>query len=882
MLLARRFSRLPLCALMSSVALIPAAAQDDDEAEDRVIVVGSYLREPADVISLDRTALGQLGAEDLTIALTRLPANVGAEYNTDSGTQNDTSGTANINLRGLGLDATLVLLDGARMTVSSVAADDGSTFVDLNALTPEIAVAQVDVFADGGSALYGSDALAGVVNVVTRRGFDGFELAGERRLATSYGDDGSDWILEAIAGRAGADWSLTAAASWLDRQSIEGTDTTFTPGTGVSSLGQPGAYNVGLADGSRVTVIDRDCAAAGGIPLPTGAPETPLGTPGFCGLDFAQFFSVVNNEQRLQGWLDATKTFGDVRASAQFVIADNAIERGNSPSLPDLSFPALPAANPGNYFGQDAVWFGRPRGVEAGSARRNFDHFTYRALGSLEGEISAFARDWDWSATLAYSRNTVRTTITDTRRDRFDAAIQGFGGPDCPVTGPNQGVAAGDQSQDCYWFNPFGSGGLVSDPNDPRFNEPVVLDDILGLDVRKSDTDLLTTDGLVTTDDLFALPAGGVAAAFGVQARRETTETRHGEDFNAENFLFILGGPDFEGKREAWAAFAEFDAPLTASLNLQLAGRYDDYDGVSAFSPRAALAWTQGSWAAGASASRSFRAPSLNETASAATTLESLPVRGQNLFRAVTTFGSDDLDPETSNAYTARLGFDDGEWRFGAVAWRYEVDDLIVEESAQAIIAADLADDSFDDPRIELSDTGDVRRVNAAFVNAPNVTTHGLDFSAGLTAPALGGAWTTDLTATYVDEYTLTDPVTGEEIAAEGQRNFANFARSLPQWRGLVQTNWTRGGHSLTGVINAISSYDDDENPGAQVGSQITLDAQYAFSVNTGFGEAFTATLGVINAFDEEPPFVDTALGYDTKVHDPRGRVVYLRLAQRF
>ncbi len=876
-----RHIRLHCVAALISLSASPAVAQTSDApltTNDRVRVLGSYLNAHASTEEITQSDLRRLGLEDLTLALTRLPANIGAEFNTDSGTQNDTSGTANINLRGLGLDATLVLLDARRMTVSSVAADDGSSFVDLNTLAPANAIESVNVFADGASALYGSDALAGVVNVTTRAGFEGLELTAERRVATEYGDDASDWIVQAIAGRAGGDWSVTGAVSWLDRQSLEGTDTSFTPGTGVSSLGQPGAFLVPTETGSTI-IIDPDCAAAGGIPLPNGDPIEGLGTPGFCGLDFAQFFSVVNNEQRLQAWFDAQRTFGGVRARAQITFADNAIERGNSPSLPDLSFPTITSANPGNVFGADVSFFGRPRGVQAGSARRTFDHVAYRVLGELEGDLAMADREWTWTTALTYSRNDVRTTITDTLRDRFDAALLGFGGPDCP--GPENGATPGDNAAGCYYVNPFGSGVLVTDPADPRFNNPIVLDDILGLDVRNSDTDLITADALITTDALAQGPAGAIAAAFGVQLRRETTATDHGEDFNAENFLFILGGPDFDGERNAAAAFAELDVPLTSNLTLQAASRYEDVDGEDALSPRIALTWTNRHWTLSATASQAFRAPSLNETVSAATTLESLPVNGQNLFRAVTTFGSDSLKPETANTLTARLGFNAGPWRGAMTVWRYDVEDLIVEESAQAIIAADLEDGSFDDPRIELSQTGDVVRVNAAFVNAPEVQTSGIDLAAGFDADLWNGRLALDASSTYIAEYTLTDPVTNEEVSAEGRRNATSFARSLPQWRTNAAANWTRGPHALAVSITHISSYEDDENPGANVDAHTTLDAQYALTLRTLGGQS-QVTLGVINATDEPPPFVATPLGYDTKVHDPRGRIAYLRLTQSF
>ena len=155
-------------ALLTALGASPhALAQDADE--DVITVTGrasgsDTLSRPASVISLQ--SLRASGLVDLGDALAFDPAVVGSEFNDDPGTQNDTSGTSSVNLRGLGLGATLVLLNGQRQTPSSVAADDGASFVDINALVPDIALSRVEILKDGASALYGSDAVSGVINLV--------------------------------------------------------------------------------------------------------------------------------------------------------------------------------------------------------------------------------------------------------------------------------------------------------------------------------------------------------------------------------------------------------------------------------------------------------------------------------------------------------------------------------------------------------------------------------------------------------------------------------------------------------------------------------------------------------------------------------------------
>ncbi len=880
------YLRAPLIAACAVLPVCPASAQPSEPVERITVLGGRAPVADADarpVAVLGRSALRASGQDDLGDALAFLPEIVGAEFNDDPGTQNDTSGTTNVNLRGLGLGSTLILLNGQRQTEASVAADDGTRFVDLNALVPDIAIERVSILKDGASPVYGSDALAGVIDVRTRNRFEGVEV--EAGWAAPDGFDGSGAAYDAalIAGRRfqadAAELHAVVAADWFDRDGLEGFETGFVPGTGLSSLGQPGAYTVTLPDGSRSTVLDRDCTAGGGDPLVLG-PDNALGTPGFCQLDFGRFFSVLPDEQRVRAFAAFTAERGATTAALRASVADLDLTRGNSPSLPNLNFPLLSADLPGNYFGQDVVWFGRPLGVEAGAARRRFEHRTWRIAAELAHEAELLGRNWRFELDAVHSRNTLDATITDTLAPNFELALQGLGGAECA-----DGATPGDRSAGCFFFNPFGSGVLVEDPADPRFNDPAVIDFIIGEDLRESRADLTVIEAVASTAALFEAPAGPVSAAFGVQTRRETLRVEHGEDFNADAFLFIIGGPDFSGARDARAAFADAVIPLTGTLDLQIAARHEDLDGFSSTDPRIAAVWRPSQAATlRAGWSRSFRAPSLQQQVSATTTLESLAIGATSLFRPVRTVGNPDLDPEEAGTLTLGAVLRG----FGLTAridlWRTQVENLIVEESAQAIIAADLADGAFDDPRIEVSPTGKVTLVRAAFVNAPDVSARGLDADV-TSAPFALARWgeiAFNGRLSYVDEYEITDPVLGATIDAAGNRNFTNFARSLPRVRASASADWTLDGLSARLGVRHVGGYDDDENAGARVESWTVADAQLRAALPETHGAQGEVTVGALNLFDASAPFVDTPLGYDTKIADPRGRVAYVRLSLRY
>ena len=194
--------------------------------EEEVVVTGSYIAgSPTDGASpveiYDRELIENIGAMNVADITANMVMNSGSENNADSFTSGATQGKTNVNLRGLGLTSTLVLFDGRRQVVNASAANDGSAFVDTSAI-PAIAIERVEVLKEGAASIYGSDAVAGVVNYIFRRDFTGLEVD----LTTQQIDVGSsrDDRASFIFGEQFGDTNFVLAYSTLDRSPMTGTD----------------------------------------------------------------------------------------------------------------------------------------------------------------------------------------------------------------------------------------------------------------------------------------------------------------------------------------------------------------------------------------------------------------------------------------------------------------------------------------------------------------------------------------------------------------------------------------------------------------------------------------------------------------------------------
>ena len=334
--------------------------------------------------------------------------------------------------------------------------------------------------------------------------------------------------------------------------------------------------------------------------------------------------------------------------------------------------------------------------------------------------------------------------------------------------------------------------------------------------------------------------------------------------------------------------FGEARLTLGDRLEAQLGARYEREAGAGSLSPKAAAALhltdrltLRASWAEG------FRSPSVFVREGAQASQPSVFDGGAFVFVNTVTRGDPDLKPERSRTWT--LG---AVWRpfagFEASldGWRFDYDDLVVKAPAQPLIDQARADDAAGlsgtdaQRRVRRDATGALSLVELDFINAASIETSGVDVAVRLDRPIRGGRVWAAMQWTWVHSYEVRLTADAPPASGVASTNLSNIGRSLPRLRGEAEIGWAGDGWSIAALARHVSGYRNDR-PGItdpDIGSQLTFD----LVGETALGADVSATLGVRNVADRDPPLAQFALGYDPMVADPRGRVVFVSLSRRF
>ncbi len=982
-----------VCAI--AMLAVPATGQQQQQQPmvEEIVVTGSYIRRssfdsasPLDVLGQDDFAkAGAISVKDIAQNLTY---NLGSENFPDTLRSGATTGTENINLRGLGLNSTLVMMNGRRQAEAPNLTNDGVAFVDTASMMPTIAIERMEVLKDGAAALYGSDAISGVVNFITRSQFEGFEIQIDNQMMTSASDYGTprDWNLQGIMGFGNDRGHVVAAASMLDRSEMPMYARDFTFAGGLSSFGSPGnifttrgANESDAAFAARTQAFqattmlpnvpggaDLDCT---NVPHAQGAPgdngtrpvSLLLASADRCLVDFLPTQSILDEERRIQFFAEGYYLLvpeHEIEVFGEFHAASNNVKRANSPSYGFVSAPTVPVSNPGlrndafrrGLGGEELiddaaaqalgfanateaaeanplvgpviagvrpftgisedVYRDRGRVPNTGLIERDKTHF----VGGLRGNIPGLD-GWSFETAATWSEHQFSGfPAYDTNDPKMKESLAGFGGRDCnpATTGP------GDAEGNCFFYNPFGS-AYLADPSDigPNglYNATEMHIDMIDPIMSLTKQDLFVIDAVVT-GDMFELPAGSVGIALGAQYRDQGFESIPSGTGANFDFSFVVGQEQFKVKRDVWAIFAEALIPVTDSdsyigpLEFSIALRHEDYGGGtgSTTDPKFAFLWMPSDeMSVRGSFQTSFKAPGLAQLGGSSTSLNNVQQDPFNpdsarVFVPGIAIGNPNLVPEEADV--ANIGFSwepasgplDG-LRVNFDFWAFAFENAIRKEANTSVIADFVAGDPAAADKITLDALGNIAVIRSEFINAASVDTKGFDLGLRYDLNVdRAGRFDLFYNMTYLTEYKFRESPTAPRVDGRGKRNFQTIGAPAPKWRANAGVDWMLGNHSANLTLRYTTDYEmtsppsaliaafNNRTPDPNISDHLTVDAQYSYEFPSLFNATgpATLTLGAINLFDQDPPTLDDGPGYDSKIHDPRGRIVYGRVRVAF
>jgi iron complex outermembrane recepter protein len=732
-----------------TISLAQTSTEAPKKEVEVVIVTGSLIRGTSESGALP---VNVISAADLEKAGTPSTVELIKLLTVSSGVQGDTNqfdaraqgneGAGSVNLRGIGPERTLVLLNGRRMAYNPFGLI--GTVVDTN-LIPSSAIGRVEVLKDGAAATYGSDAVAGVINFITKTNQEGFEIGGDYKaidgsdgnytVAASWGHSTDRAKLFVSAGMQVKTELPITAREWADRPYLDN------PEGGWSAAGNPGTYLPVSAGFAPLAGLSRDpaCATLAGFPGFSGA--TPV-----CFWHFTPYDNIVEKEERYQIFASADVKINDNHSiHAEFLYADTQTpEWKTSPSYAFLQTPSaqasaipqiagryfVPATNPGfaDFTAKNPAFFPagtagafifayRPYGLGGnplfasngrGGSQGEREFAATRVSVGLKGRLSEKI-DYDFAVTIMEDQ-AVRTGY-DTLVNRFELALRGLGGPSCNVAANTPGVNG------CQWFNPFSTGvalNSITGQTNPQFNAALAATNasLTSWFFQKLKTEQQTSisvvDAVISGESGFKLGAGAIGWALGYQHRENSFQSKFdplsdltvspcvsSPDFN-NNVCPAATGPTafLSGSRPSNvsagvdALFGEVRLPFSDNFEAQIAARYEDFGGNvgSTFNPKISAKWqVVDAFALRGSASTTFRAPSVsNIQPSSITTLQSI----LGTFRAVDIIGNPNLEPETATTYNVGALLTLGNFKASLDYWRFDFDNPIVAEPISGLVAA--------------------------------------------------------------------------------------------------------------------------------------------------------------------------------------------------
>ncbi|HYD79501.1 MAG TPA: TonB-dependent receptor [Paucimonas sp.] len=898
-------------ALGAALMMQPAIAQQaSGQQMQRVEITGSNIRRAqaetaSPVQTLSREDIEKSGKVTVAELLQTLAVDNQGSVPTTFGS-GFASGASGISLRGLGAASTLVLLNGRRVAPYGLADDGQKVFADLN-MVPVEAVERVEILKDGASSIYGSDAIAGVVNVILRKDYQGtaakvaYGLSAERdgrdvraTLTHGFGDldkDRYNVLLNFEYGRKGAIWNRDRA--------------------GRDQIGRADLRDLGFSAqegfGGTGAILDNNLAGSsvvGNVRNPTTLDYYSRSDPN--GVGFTRTFpnacaSLTNHAQGdpLGGCLtDAPQEYGQIQPKAETfnfftrgtlrLTGDSQVytelnafkSRSRSSTTPSsvsgsVGYPggpvsnaavALGAAHPDNpYFGTAARL--RYLAWDVGPRVSNVESTFARFVVGMKGSVA----DWDYDTALLFSQNKVSNTRTGyLQRDVTFALLN--------PTAAN--VAAATAGSAAYAALPAGSFWRIGE--NAGLNS-AALYAAMSPEISNDAKSRVAQLDFKASRELGQLAGGPMGLAVGIEARRESTRLDPTTGTERGNIIG-LGYSAYDGSRTVTALYAELLAPVMKALELSAAVRGDHYSDVgNSFTPKVGVKWTPvRELAVRSTFARGFRAPSAAENGRgglAAFSTAADPVRCALGVTsacnpgsvAIITSPNPDLSPEKSKSYSLGIVWDPlPRTSVSLDLWQIDRKNEINQEQTTAAIAkGQVARDPSTATNIP-GDPGAITAVLARYVNSAQTRVRGvdLDFRQRFDLGADNGRLVFDAKWTHLFKWLRTEQ-DGSQFEYAGTHGNCDVTNCIgtPDDRVNLGATWERGNWKVATNVNyrgAIKNLHYDDEPdcashfangtpapaGCRIKSFTTVDLTFRWKAHPQI-EVFG---GIQNLFDKVAP----------------------------
>ena len=812
---------------------------------EKIEVVGSRIKRidlegPQTVEIINRQTIERSGATSVADLLrdNSVAANFGgyrAEVNQGA---TPAAGATSVNLRGLGEKNTLVLLNGKRMPTNGI-----SGAVDVN-IIPMSAVERVEILKDGASAIYGSDAAGGVINIVTRKDFDGWAVDTRYEKPKKKGGDITSASI--LHGYAGDRWSTFTVLSKRRALPIYERDRDWTSGA-ASTYAIPGNFR----DESSEDWYDYSQA-------PEKCPGEVIA--GQCRYDYSrtsQYYPLIDETTFLNSLeFDLTDS---VTMYSRIVATLNQDKNNMAPNAAQFRIPANIADGldlPNHTAGEDVLV--KYRAVGLGNRERESEAIAYDLQVGAKGLLNS---GWDWNTSASYGEYSLRSDLL------AGHAI---------VSEINELIEAGT-------FDPFSADGAAG---------------IRGAAYQPWEENKTSTARIEASvsGELWDMTGGAAALSTGISVgfyTYESTSDALSQQFDEETKEGVVLGNTTsvgEGERQTLAAFAELSLPVTDRLELQTALRFDNYsDFGSAVSPKVAAKWNPiDSFIARANYGTGFRAPSLRQLFQSANDSYPYVVDDKRcaainkdcdvIQRRAITSGNENLEEETSESYSIGFVFQPDSLLEASIdGWATKIENAIPDEwDFDQLMIADAQGElpaGIEINRLNDDPNGEIQRIIAPLQNVASKNIKGIDYSLKLKFGSPVHGFVVDANYSRVISY--------KEEALPGLGKIERVGTNeYPNWR--MNTNLVYTLDNFEGSLRnlRIARHDKLQSEG-QVGSFSKWDAQLRYS-HAWNG---SVTLGSSNLFNAAPPLDDSQFGsaqLENKLYSAVGRTYYIGLSQNF